>query len=166
MKNSLSPLFGDPWKSDETNLHQVALYMTSPMSGSHEIDVVRAFVDAINRHSLADLSSLMTIDHTFIDSLGRTVLGRETMLDGWKAYWAAFPDYEIRLENILADGRLIAAFGSASGTYNGRRGLAPENRVTMPAAWKAVIEDRKVKHWQVYADWTEGMKIIERETKI
>jgi len=135
------------------------------MTSFAEIDVVRAFVDAINRHSSADLSSLMTADHTFIDSLGRIVFGRETMLDGWKAYWASFPDYEIRLENILADGRLVAAFGSASGTYNGGRGLAPQNRIMMPAAWKAVIEEGKIKEWQVYADWTEGMKIIDRERK-
>jgi len=135
------------------------------MNSSDEIDVVRTFVDASNRQSLTDLSNLMTADHAFIDSLGRTVSGREAMVEGWKAYWASFPDYEIQLENILADGRLVAAFGSASGTYNGRRRLAPENRITMPAAWKAVIEQGKVKQWQVYADWTEGMKIIERESK-
>jgi hypothetical protein len=57
----------------------------------------------------------------------------------------------------------VAVFGSASGTYNGRRGLVPENRIGMPAAWKAVVEGGKVKHWQVYADWTEGHRIIDAD---
>jgi hypothetical protein len=30
----------------------------------------------------------------------------------------------------------------------------------MPAAWKAVVENGKVKLWQVYADWIEGIRII------
>jgi len=33
----------------------------------------------------------------------------------------------------------------------------------MPAAWKALVEKGKVKHWQVYADWTEGMRIINED---
>ena len=58
---------------------------------------------------------------------------------------------------------VVAVFGSAYGTFSGRRGPVPENRIEMPAAWKAVEEKGKVKHWQVYTDWTEGCKIIERD---
>jgi hypothetical protein len=127
--------------------------------------VATAFVEAINRQSRLDLSNLMTEDHTFVDSLGRTREGREAMIAGWEHYFAMFPDYEIRVERMLANDEVVAIFGSAFGTFAGKRGPVSENRIEMPAAWKAVIEDGKVRTWQVYADWTEGMKIIARETK-
>jgi ketosteroid isomerase-like protein len=132
---------------------------------SDEIDVVRAFIAAINRHSPSEISDLMTEDHTFVDSAGRIESGRENMTAGWREYFRMFPDYEIQVESILGDRALVAAFGSARGTYNGRRGLVPENRIEMPAAWRAVVENRKVRRWQVYADWTEGSRLIEEDTE-
>jgi ketosteroid isomerase-like protein len=129
------------------------------------IEVVEAFVAAINRQDVAAMAELMAEDHTFIDSGGTVESGREKMIPGWEGYFRMFPDYEVRVENIIADGNLVAAFGSACGTYNGKRGLVQENRIEMPAAWKAIIEDGKVKFWQVYADWSEGGKIIEEDEK-
>ncbi|MGB2864821.1 MAG: hypothetical protein WBC05_15955 [Sedimentisphaerales bacterium] len=41
--------------------------------------------------------------------------------------------------------------------------VAPENRIEMLAAWKAIVENGKIKFWQVYADWTEGCKIIDED---
>src|SRR5690242_7829328 len=106
----------------------------------------------------------MSEDHTFIDSLGHAVAGREAMITGWTAYFGMFPDFEISTETILSEGDTVAIFGRASGTFKGSRGVLPENRITMPCAWKAVVADGKVKLWEVYADWTEGMKIIQRES--
>jgi len=130
---------------------------------SNVIDVVKAFIAAINRRAPSEISGLMTEDHVFVDSAGTVHAGREKMAAGWEEYFGMFPDYRIELENILADEALVAAFGSASGTYNGTRGLVPENRIEMPAAWKAVVENGKVKLWQVYADWTEGTRIISED---
>jgi ketosteroid isomerase-like protein len=127
---------------------------------SNEIDVVKAFIAAINRRAPSEISRLMTEDHSFVDSRGRIQSGRENMTAGWEEYFGMFPDYRIQVESILADQALVAVLGSASGTYNGKRGPVPENRIEMPAAWKAVVENGKVKLWQVYADWTEGTRII------
>jgi ketosteroid isomerase-like protein len=124
------------------------------------VEVVKAFVDAINQRSLQAISDLMTDDHTFVDSVGRAISGREQMTAGWETYFRLFPDYAIEVENIVGHGEFVAAFGAASGTFNGKRGLVPENRIAMPAAWRAVVESGKVKRWQVYADWTDGMRII------
>jgi ketosteroid isomerase-like protein len=130
-----------------------------------EINVVKAFIEAINRRSPAELSDLMSEDHTFIDSAGRIESGRANMTSGWEAYFQMFPDYEIKIEDILGGQTLVAVFGSASGTYNGKRGLVQENRIKKPAAWKAVVENEKIKLWQVYADWTEGYRIIDEDDK-
>jgi hypothetical protein len=133
-----------------------------PMT-SNEINVVTAFIAAINRRNSSEISGLMTEDHTFVDSRGGIQSGRENMTAGWTEYFRMFPDYEIQVESMLGDKALVAVFGSASGTYNGKRGLVPENRIEMPAAWKAVVANGKIRLWQVYADWTEGCKTIEED---
>ena len=132
---------------------------------SNEINVVKAFIAAINRRNPSEISGLMTEDHTFVDSAGNIESGREKMTAGWAEYFRMFPDYEIQIESILGDKIFVAVFGSASGTYNGKRGLVPENRIKMPAAWKAIVANGKIKHWQVYADWTGGCRIIEEDKK-
>jgi ketosteroid isomerase-like protein len=133
---------------------------------SNEIDVVKAFIAAINRRAPSEISGLMTEDHTFVDSSGSIQSGRENMTAGWEEYFRMFPDYKIEVESVLGDKALVAVFGSASGTYNGKRGLVPENRIEMPAAWKAVVENGKIKLWQVYADWTEGSRIINEDKEM
>jgi limonene-1,2-epoxide hydrolase len=133
---------------------------------SSEISVVEAFIAAINRRNPSEISDLMTEDHAFVDSTGRIELGRENMTAGWKEFFHLFPDFEIHVERLLADKAVVAVFGSTSGTYNGKRGLVPENRIGMPAAWKAMVANGKIKLWQVYADWTEGCKTIDEDKRM
>jgi|CZKI01.1.fsa_nt_gi ketosteroid isomerase-like protein len=133
---------------------------------SHDADVVAAFITAINRHDLAALADLMSEDHTFIDSLGGRVSGRKEMITGWKAYFAMFPDFKILVDTTMNDNDTVAVFGSVSGTYNGKRGLVQKNRIAMPAAWKGNVADGKVRLWQVYCDWTEGLRTIEDDKKM
>jgi ketosteroid isomerase-like protein len=127
---------------------------------SNEIDTVRAFIASINRRNPSEISDLMTDDHTFVDSVGRIESGRRRMIAGWREYFRMFPDFTIQIDTILSGGGVVAVFGSCSATNNGKRGAVSENRIEMPAAWRAVVDDGKVKRWQVYADWTEGTKII------
>lgn len=129
------------------------------------ITVCQAFIGAINRHSVDDLRELMSEDHVFVDSQDRPVSGRDAMLAAWVAYFGMFPDYEIEADTIIASGNIVAIFGHASGTFSGKRGPVPEARIRMPAAWRATVSDGKMKVWQVYADWSEGVKVIERETQ-
>lgn len=129
---------------------------------SDELAVVESFVSAINRHDISDLARLMAANHTFVDSMGRVHSGRENMTAGWKEYLRMFPDYRIEVEVIMADKGIVAVFGSASGTYNGKRVPVAENRISMPSAWRASVEGGRVKLWQVYADWTEGRKTIKK----
>ena len=132
---------------------------------SKAINGVTAFIAAINRRAPSEISGLMTEDHIFVDSGGRIQSGRENMTAGWKEYFRMFPDYEIHVEKMLANESLVAVFGSAAGTYNGKRGLVAENRIAMPAAWKAIVANGKIKFWQVYTDWTEGCRTIEEDKK-
>jgi limonene-1,2-epoxide hydrolase len=130
-----------------------------------EISIVQSFNKAINEGNVELLSSLMAEDHTFIDAGGAAHTGVKEMTGGWRDFFAMFPDYKNNFESILQDGNLVVAVGTACGTYNGNRGLIPENRIEWSAAWKMIVENDKIKIWQVYADWTEAMKIIEEDQK-
>lgn len=135
------------------------------MKSSTYMDTVKLFIKAINDQNIDRLTELMAADHTFIDSAGSSITGAQEMAKGWKQYFRMFPDYRIVVDHILENNTMTAVFGSASGTYNGNRGLIPENIIEGPAAWRAVVENGTIDLWQVYADWTEGAKIIEADQR-
>jgi len=116
------------------------------------IEVVLAFMDGINQRDVDKLAELMTEDHVFIDSLGQTMRGRETMRKGWRSYYAFCPDYWVSHEDILQNGTIVAVFGAAGGTISVKGKLPVENKWQISAAWRAVVEKGLVKEWRVYAD--------------
>jgi hypothetical protein len=63
---------------------------------------------------------------------------------------------------FFLEGDTVAAVGFAEGTF---KGLKTENNINywqLPAAWKAMIENGKIKLWQVYADTKIPCDIIAR----
>jgi len=143
------------------HLSVLAGRIPGPEMESVEIEVVKAFIDAINSQDIASLGELMTEDHAFMDGSGGIPAGRDTILSGWRQYYEMFPDYAVNIESIHQDGSIVAVFGSTSGTYNGEEGMKAANKVVGPAAWKVTVEDGKVKIWQVYAEYTEIWKVIQ-----
>jgi len=123
--------------------------------------IVRDFVDAINDHNVDRICALMTDDHEFIDSQGNEVVGKEKMRAGWIGYFRWFPDYKVEVTDFFLGHNTVAAFGFASGTFQGRR-EREENHWRLPASWKAVIKNGKIYLWQVYADSKIPFDIINR----
>ena len=115
-------------------------------------ETVLQFMDRINQRDVDKLAEMMTEDHVFIDSLGNSVHGREKMRAGWQGYFAFCPDYWVSHEEILANGNIVAVFGSAGGTIAASGKLPPENKWRTSAAWLSVVENHLVKEWRVYAD--------------
>lgn len=111
-----------------------------------------SFVDAINAHDVEKIYSLMTDDHLFIDTYASEVHGKEDMRKSWIGYFEWFPDYLIDVTDVLVDGNKVAIFGFASGTYRGEKTADNRYYYRLPAAWKVVVEEGKVKLWQVFAD--------------
>lgn len=113
--------------------------------------IIYDFVNAINEHNVDKICLLMTEDHKFIDSQGNVAQGKEQMKKGWIGYFQLFPDYKIEITEIFLNGNTIAAFGFASGTFQGLSDKK-ENYWHLPASWKAITKDGKIQLWQVYAD--------------
>lgn len=118
-------------------------------------EVFNLFLAAINRHDVPALASLMTPDHTFIDSLGNRVSGATSMQAGWRGYFAICPDYTIRIDHLISQEAIALATGEAGGTING---IAWKT----PAAFRAIIREDKVAEWQVFADNKPVYEILAR----
>ncbi len=114
--------------------------------------VAQAFIRAINRQNVDEITRLMTEQHRFIDGLGQVFEGRETLRRGWTKYFEMVPDYTVAIEETMCDGPIVVMLGVAEGTYAPNGNLKPENRWTTPTAFRAFIEDGKVAEWRVYCD--------------
>ncbi len=120
-----------------------------------ETDVVRAalrFVNEINRHDVDGLVGMLSDDHLFVDGLGQEVRGKERLREAWRGYFERFPDYHLAVKEWFQNGRVVALFGTEEGTVAVGTELPAENRWRLPSAWRAVVRDHLIVHWQVYAD--------------
>jgi ketosteroid isomerase-like protein len=130
------------------------------MSSKNPVETVLAFLEAINSSNVDKLCALMSEDHVFVDGLGNRVEGKEAMRKGWTGYLKWFPDYRVSHDEIFANGEIVAAFGSAEGTYAKNGKLPKENHWRVPAAWKAVVRNGLLAEWHVYADNQPVRKIM------
>jgi ketosteroid isomerase-like protein len=124
-------------------------------------DIVLAFVKAINDHDVDKIYDLMSDDHIFIDGSGGKHVGKIGMKEGWQNYYQMFPDYSIQITDVVVHNSIIGLFGHASGSYKIIKNETNYWKTT--AAWKAIVENKKIMHWQVYCDYTQLMEIIKKK---
>jgi ketosteroid isomerase-like protein len=124
------------------------------------VDIVLEFVAGINQHNVGQLVAMMSEDHCFVDGLGQIVRGRDQMEKGWLGYFGWFPDYSIKVDEILYNGNVVGLFGTAQGTYSVNGNLRGENHWEIPGAWKAILRGGRISEWHVYADNEPVWKIM------
>jgi ketosteroid isomerase-like protein len=127
-------------------------------------EVVLSFVKAINDHDVDKICDLMPEDHVFIDGYGEKHVGKNDMKEGWHNYYQMFPDYIIEIIDFFEHKSVFGLFGYASGTYNNFKNKSNGNFWKTTAAWKAIVKNKKIKHWQVYCDYTRLMEIINKKS--
>jgi len=126
------------------------------------LEVARKFIQAINEANVDHICALMTDDHLFIDSQDNRVIGKDNMREGWMGYFALFPDYKIEVQETFEKENKISLTGYASGTYKNFKNEQNSNHWRIPAAWLAEIHNGKIKQWQVFADNSVVIEIINR----
>lgn len=124
--------------------------------------VVLDFVEAINNGNVDKIYDLMTDNHLFIDSQDNRVIGKENMKQAWIGYFELFPDYKIEINEILEKDSLICLLGYASGTYKNLKNKNDSNCWRIPAALTAIVKGNQIKVWQVYADNSIVLDIINK----
>jgi hypothetical protein len=125
-------------------------------------EIVSNFIKAINDHDVEQIYELMSDDHTFIDGYGDRYVGRKDMKEGWANYYKLFPDYHIEITDYTENETIIGLFGYAGGTYKNIKDESNSNYWRTTAAWKAIVENGKVKYWQVFCDYKRLLLIIDK----
>jgi ketosteroid isomerase-like protein len=105
---------------------------------------VIAFNEAINRRDLDSLGELMTDDHAFIDSEDNVLTGKAEVLQAWRGFFNAFPDYRNDWSQVIPAGGTLIALG--------RSVCSTEPALAGPAIWRARTVRDKVAEWRVYDD--------------
>ena len=126
-------------------------------------EIVLNFVKAINDHDVNKIFDLMSVDHVFIDGYGNKQEGRNGMKECWQNYYQMFPDYVVEITDSIESDSVIGLFGYASGTCKINNEKTNIIIWKTTAAWKAIVENQKIKLWQVYCDYTRLMEIIKKE---
>ena len=129
------------------------------------IKTVKSFIEAINKHNIEEIYSLMAEDFFFVDAWANEVHGREDMKNSWSGYFEWFPDYLIEAVDLLECKNIISVFGFAGGTYLGEKTQDKKNRWRLPAAWKVKAKNGKIKYWQVYCDSKIPFDIMDMKDK-
>lgn len=115
---------------------------------SPDIDSVRGTIAAINRRDPLGVAATLAPDVAFVDAHGRRFEGRDTLMEGWRGYFATFPDYQIEIEKEQPGAGGVLLLGHASGSFRGRRDRAWR----IPIAIRAEVRGGLVCLWQVFAD--------------
>jgi len=105
--------------------------------------VVQAFNACINARDADGLGSLMTEDHTFIDSEGASVHGKPSCLDAWRGFFDAFPDYRNTFTELSTHADIVTVVGHST---------CSNKLLNGPALWTATVRDSRVAEWRVYED--------------
>ena len=128
-----------------------------------DLKIVLDFIESINSANIDRLFGLMSIDHEFIDSRGNSLVGNDIMKNAWIGYFELFPDYKIEFTDIVQNDSIIVLLGFASGTYKTDPNNEDKNNFwKVPASWKAIVLDKKIKLWQVYADNSVVIEIVNK----
>ncbi len=119
------------------------------MTGADSADptsVVLRFNDGINARDIDGLAGLMPDDHSFVDSQGGVVSGKQACLDAWRGFFASFPDYRNVFDSLTARNDVVTAVGYSVCAKPGLAG---------PALWTATVRDGRIVQWRVYPDTPE-----------
>jgi len=128
-----------------------------------DLKIVLDFIESINSANIDRLYDLMSTDHEFIDSRGNSMVGNDYMKKAWTAYFDLFLDYKVEITDTFQNDSIIVLLGYASGTYKTTNSnLDNNNHWKIPASWKAIVVDEKIKLWQVYADNSVVIEIVNK----
>ena len=122
------------------------------MSDPDPQTIVLRFNEAINTRDLESLASLMTEDHTFIDSSNEIHAGKEVMVLGWEDFFESYPDYQNHFEHLETRENEVFILGHSTCSHEVLDG---------PAIWTARIVNGLVAEWRVYLDMEDNRRKLE-----
>lgn len=113
----------------------------------HSLTVIEQLVAAWNAHDPVRVAEWYTEDCYGLDvAIAQPQIGRAGVQRMFEAYYQAFPDLEIRPDDIMVDGERVALFWTAYATHRGPILNIPPSgrRVTARGVNRLVLRDGKV----------------------
>jgi len=123
-------------------------------------ETVLEFVERINSHDVDGILDLMAEDYRFVNSAGDTFRGKAFMRATWRAHFVQYPDFQIRVDRVIADEQAVAIFGLAQGTLTRNGEMFEENHWEIPSAFLGIAKAGKMVHWQVFSDTSMVFDLI------
>jgi predicted SnoaL-like aldol condensation-catalyzing enzyme len=105
------------------------------------------FNQCIADHDLEGLARLMTGDHAFVESDGTVHQPKREMVEKWRQFFEAFPEYRNTFDRVQSKANLVVMLGSA---------FWSEEQPYDPAIWTATVVDDLVHEWRIYTDTLEN----------
>ena len=121
------------------------------MSSNDNKAVIRRLVDGLNQKDVAVLDEVCTSDFVFHDPANPQVRSLEDFKQWMTGFFAAFPDLQFSIEDILAEGDVVSYRYTLCATHSGSwRGAAPTGKpITVTAiAISHFREGKSAKSWQ------------------
>ena len=118
------------------------------MSTSQNKEAVRRLNEATNKGDLKMLDGLF--DASFVSHTSPEMKGPEAMKQSQAALRSAFPDYHEKIEHMVAEEDMVAAFYTLTGTFKGKyQDIAPTGkRFSVPlAVLSRFVNGKQVESW-------------------
>lgn len=119
--------------------------------------IVREFFDRINDHDLSVIDELFAADFAVeinLKGTGDAAIGTEGVKAMYEEYYAAFPDLQHTIDEMVAEGDLVGVFLTTTGTHEGPfRGVQPTgNEIEVEDTGLARIEDGEIVNLRPLSD--------------
>ena len=134
------------------------------MSRAEAIAYVRKLEQAVNAHDSARLASFYADQATTISPVFEGIAGRAAIAKSWEAVFSLFPDWTVKVADVLVDGNRLAFLGSVTATdKNGWFGQRPTGeRIEYRAVIVLTIDDGKIVRDERVYDLTSVVQRLEK----
>jgi len=107
------------------------------LSREQALAFARSLENAVNTHDVSSLVSLYADDAVLISPVFHQVTGRAAIKQNWEVIFSTYPDWSVRVSDVMLDGNRLAMMGTATATdRKGWFGLPPTGGVI---SYRAVI---------------------------
>ena len=119
---------------------------------------------AVNAHDVAGLEAGYADDAVLISPVFRETVGRAAIAKSWEAIFQLFPDWQVKILEVLVDGNRLAFVGTCMATdLNGWFGLPPTGeRISYRAVILLTLHNGKIARDQRMYDLTGVLDQLEK----
>lgn len=130
------------------------------MSIDENKEIVRRLINILNSGDLSRMNEVCDEDMVYRIGAGDEYPGLDNYRQAIEASYEGFPDMELSIEELMAEGAKVHMVYRITGTHSGEYlGIPPSDRsIVHQASSLITVEDGKVVEQVDYYDWLEFLK--------